>query len=128
MLSHLRVSPAIPAADLVRARHFYENVLGLTPGEAVGESGQYFDCGDGTRLFVYVTANAGTNRATAAGWRVYDDFEAVMADLRERGVVFEEYDLPGFKTVNGVVTNPDGSKGAWFKDTEGNILSIDYLG
>ena len=60
--------------------------------------------------------------AYAAGWDV-DDLDAVMADLRQRGVVFEEYDYPEFKTVNGVVNFGD-SRGAWFKDSEGNIFSL----
>ena len=55
---------------------------------------------------------------------VVDDLDATMKDLESRGVTFEEYDLPGIKTVKGVVTMPDGSRGAWFKDTEGNILSL----
>jgi hypothetical protein len=52
------------------------------------------------------------------------DLDRDMADLRERGVVFEEYDMPGLKTENGVATLPDGERGAWFRDSEGNILSI----
>ena len=55
------------------------------------------------------------------------DLDQDMADLRERGVVFEEYDFPGLKTENGVATMPSGERGAWFLDTEGNILSISTM-
>lgn len=128
MLSDLAISPAIPASDMDRAKKFYEETLGLEPGESSGEAGQYYNCGAGTRLFLYQSSYAGTNEATAAGWRVYENFDAVVDYLRDRGVEFEEYDFPGFKTEDGVIRNPDGSMAAWFKDTEGNILSIDYLG
>ena len=73
--------------------------------------------------FLYPTRNAGTNRASQAYWQV-TDLEREVAELKARGVTFEEYDMPGIKTDNGVITMPDGSRGAWFKDCEGNILSI----
>jgi hypothetical protein len=60
------------------------------------------------------------------GWAT-DDLDGEMADLRSRGVVFEEYDFPGLKTENGVATMPDGERGAWFLDTEGNILSLNSM-
>ena len=73
---------------------------------------------------LYPSAFAGTNQATAAGFMV-DDFDATVAELRSNGVVFEEYDLgEGMATIDGVITLPDGNKGAWFKDSEGNILGL----
>ena len=66
--------------------------------------------------------NAGTNRASQAFWQV-EDVEREVAELKARGVAFEEYDTPGMKTVNGIAA-AGGAKTAWFKDTEGNILAI----
>jgi hypothetical protein len=71
---------------------------------------------------MYPTTNAGTSKASQAFWQV-DDVEAEVAELKARGVVFEEYDLPGMKMVNSIATG-GGAKTAWFKDTEGNILAV----
>ena len=71
---------------------------------------------------MYPTPNAGTSQASQAFWSV-DDVEAEVAALKKRGVEFEEYDMPGMKTVDGIAT-AGGTKAAWFKDTEGNILAI----
>jgi catechol 2,3-dioxygenase-like lactoylglutathione lyase family enzyme len=125
MLSDAPVAPALPASDLVRARAFYEQKLELSvveenPGEVT------FACGGGTVLFVYPSEFAGTNQATAAGFRVAD-LDAAMARMRDRGVVFEDYDLPGLTTVDGVATF-EGGRGAFFKDTEGNILALTQPG
>jgi len=111
--------PSIPARDLGRAKRFYEK-LGFKPIEE-GPEGAYYATGD-TKFFLYESAYAGTNQATTAGWEV-DDLDKEMSELRSRGVVFEEYDLPGIKTVNGIAT-VDSEKAAWFKDSEGNILNI----
>jgi len=75
---------------------------------------------------VYPSQFAGTNQATAAAWQV-DDLAAVVAALRERGVVFEEYDLGEIRTVDGIAVAPDGTKAAWSRDSEGNILGISQL-
>jgi predicted enzyme related to lactoylglutathione lyase len=125
MLSNFPMSPVLPAVDIARARQFYEEVLGFQPSEVLEEMGQVTYQSGGVSFFVYATSFAGTNQATSAGWRV-DDLDAEMADLRSRGVVFEEFDLPGLKTVNGVVEIPSG-RAAWFKDTEGNILAMDEV-
>ena len=120
MLAHSRMHPVLSAVDIERARHWYAEKLGLHPikdnqGELIYEI-------DGARFLLYETPSAGTARNTVAGWDV-DDLDAVMADLRQRGVVFEEYDSPDFRTVNGVINFGD-SRGAWFKDSEGNILAL----
>ncbi len=125
MLSDAAVAPALPASDFDRARAFYEQTLELSvlnedPGAVT------FACGEGTSLLVYPSDFAGTNQATAAGFRVAD-LDAVMTRLRDRGVVFEEYDLPELKTVDGVATF-DGTRVAFFKDTEGNILALTQPG
>ena len=111
----------IPAKDIVRARRFYEQTLGFTPGREVG-GGVTYQFGDHTACFLYPTPNAGTSRASQAFWQV-DDIEREVADLKLRGVTFEEYDMPGLKTHNGIATG-GGAKSAWFKDPEGNILAV----
>jgi catechol 2,3-dioxygenase-like lactoylglutathione lyase family enzyme len=104
-----------------RARRFYEGTLGLTPKEEYA-GGVIYECGNGSWVFMYPSPGAGTSKASTAFWAV-DDVAAEVAELKARGVVFEEYDLPGIKTVNGIAT-AGGAKTAWFKDTEGNILAI----
>jgi catechol 2,3-dioxygenase-like lactoylglutathione lyase family enzyme len=121
MLSSSQIIAYVPASDLARARRFYEEKLGFHPLEN-NEAGAMYESGKGSRFFVYASAGAGTNKASTAFWDV-QDLESEMADLRKRGVVFEEYDTPGYETVNGVATG-GGAKAAWFKDTEGNILAI----
>jgi|SRR5215207_1489240 catechol 2,3-dioxygenase-like lactoylglutathione lyase family enzyme len=121
ILADAPVNAGLPASDIERARAFYEGTLGLPLVQDV-EGALMFACGNGTMFFVYPSEFAGTNQATAAGWQVAD-IEAAMDELRGKGVTFEEYDMPGLKTVNGVATFGP-SKSAWFKDTEGNILAL----
>jgi predicted enzyme related to lactoylglutathione lyase len=125
MLSEAPIAPALPASDFDRAKAFYEQTLELSVVEET-PGGVTFACGDGTVLFVYPSDFAGTNKATAAAFQVAD-LDAVMARLRDRGVVFENYDLPGLKTVDGVATFDDG-RGCFFTDTEGNILALTQPG
>ncbi len=121
ILADAPVSAGLPAADIERAKAFYEGTLGLPVVQDL-EGALMFACGNGTMFFVYPSEFAGTNKATAAGFQV-DDIQAVMEELRGKGVTFEEYDMPGLKTVDGVATLGP-SKSAWFKDTEGNILAL----
>jgi predicted enzyme related to lactoylglutathione lyase len=111
----------IPATDLARARRFYEQKVGLKPAREVA-GGVMYQCADHTACFLYPTPNAGTSKASQAYWQVAD-VEREVAELKGRGVVFEDYDMPGLKTVNGIATS-GGGKAAWFKDTEGNIMAI----
>ena len=120
MLGKATIHAYIPVADVARARKFYERTLGLAPKE-VYAGGVLYECG-GAVVFMYPTPNAGTSRASQAYWDVAD-VEAEVAELKARGVRFEEYDMPGLKTINAVATG-GGAKTAWFKDTEGNILAI----
>jgi catechol 2,3-dioxygenase-like lactoylglutathione lyase family enzyme len=110
----------IPAKDIDSTRKFYEGVLGL---EIVRETpaGITYRTGDST-LSLYPTQFAGTAQHTLGGF-VVGDVEAAVEDLRAKGVTFEEYDMPGLKTVNGIA-ELEGERGAWFKDPEGNILSV----
>jgi predicted enzyme related to lactoylglutathione lyase len=111
----------IPAKDVARARHFYENTLGLKAKEEFA-GGVVYEFGKGTGCFLYPTPNAGTSKASQAFWQV-DDVEQEVAELKARGVVFEEYDLPGVQMKNSIATG-GGAKTAWFKDSEGNILAV----
>jgi catechol 2,3-dioxygenase-like lactoylglutathione lyase family enzyme len=111
----------LPAADLQRARQFYHDKLGLDP--ALEENGNLtYDFGQGTGFEVYETPNAGSAQNTQMGWTT-DDLDGEMAVLRSNGVQFEEYDVPGMTTTNGVATM-EGIKAAWFRDSEGNFLCI----
>jgi hypothetical protein len=121
MLKDAPVVPYIPATDVARARRFYEEKVGLVPREEVA-GGVVYECGNRSWIFLYPSAGAGTSKASQAFWQV-DDVEAEVAALRERGVTFEEYDMPGLKTVNGIAT-AGRTKAAWFKDSEGNILAV----
>jgi predicted enzyme related to lactoylglutathione lyase len=121
MLKTARIVPYIPVANVARARKFYEEKIGLTPREEYA-GGVIYECGGGSWVFMYASAGAGTSKASTAFWAV-DDVAAEVAELKARGVVFEEYDMPGIKTQNGIATG-GGAKTAWFKDTEGNILAV----
>jgi predicted enzyme related to lactoylglutathione lyase len=118
------IEAALPASDFERAKTWYAERLGLTPVEE-DPGGASYRVG-ATRFLLYPSQFAGTNKATSAGFAV-DDVEETVAELRQRGVTFEEYDFPGLKTVNGIATLETGrgtTKAAWFKDSEGNILSV----
>jgi len=120
MLRDAPIRAYILASDVPRARKFYEETLGLKPGEPYG-GGVIYRCGE-TEAFLYQTPNAGTSKASQAFWQVAD-VEAEVAELKARGVVFEEYDMPGIKMQNGIATG-GGAKTAWFKDSEGNIMAV----
>lgn len=121
MLSGSQIIAYVPVSDLPRARKFYEGTLGFKPLDT-NEAGVMYEAGKGSKFFAYKSGGAGTNKASTAFWDV-PNIEAEVADLKKRGVVFEEYDTPGYATVNGIATG-GGAKSAWFKDTEGNILAI----
>lgn len=111
----------LPAADLQRARTFYHDKLELDPDE-MHDGMLMYHASTGSAFEIYETSNAGTAKNTQMVWMT-DDLDAEMARLRKRGVIFEDYDIPGMKTENGVATMGD-SKAAWFRDTEGNFLCI----
>jgi catechol 2,3-dioxygenase-like lactoylglutathione lyase family enzyme len=111
----------IPAKDLARARRFYEDKLGFKPGKEL-EGGVSYEFAGGTACFLYPTPNAGTSKASQAFWQV-ENVEQEVKELKAKGVTFEEYDMPGVKMENSIAT-AGGSKAAWFKDSEGNIMAI----
>jgi catechol 2,3-dioxygenase-like lactoylglutathione lyase family enzyme len=121
MLAEYPIHAALPATDLRRARRFYTDTLGLTP-ESDGPDGLFFRCGGGTRFLVYPSAGTASGAHTQMTWNT-PDIEATVAELQARGVVFQEYDTPEVKTIKGVATLGE-SKGAWFKDSEGNMLAL----
>ena len=127
MLGNASVAPTLPAVDMERAKRFYQEKLGLTVVHET-PAGTAFTAGNGTSLFIYPRRATKADH-TAAAFQFTDSaaFDAAVKGLRERGVVFEEYDSPRLKTVDGIATTGP-VKGAWFKDTEGNILSVVYTG
>src|SRR5687768_17187519 len=122
MLQNSPLYAYIPAKDVARARKFYEEKLGFKAAREEVAGGVVYEFGKGTACFLYPTPNAGTSRASQAFWQVAD-IEREVAELKRRGVRFEEYDVPGMRTVNGIATG-GGARTAWFKDSEGNILAL----
>ncbi|MEE1816256.1 VOC family protein [Streptomyces sp. SP18ES09] len=120
MLSDSPIAAIIPVSDMSRAKRFYTETLGLTLTRDTAEDTR-FETG-GTTIGLYETPYGGKAEHTLASWKV-DDLDGEMKELRSRGVTFEEYDLPGLTTVDGVVES-DTMRGAWFKDSEGNILCV----
>ncbi|MFE9924480.1 VOC family protein [Streptomyces sp. NPDC005774] len=129
LLARGRVATRLPAQDLERARRFYFEKLGLEPVDE-RPGGLLYRC-DGTEFAVFRSAGASSGAFTQMGWQV-DDVEAVVSELRRRGVVFEVVDLPGFRTEDGIAEiegnypskGARGERAAWFRDSEGNLLGI----
>ena len=129
MLESSNVSTRIPAQDLERARAFYRDKLGLTPAEE-RPGGLRYRCGNGA-FSLFQSSGKASGDHTQMAWEV-EDIAGVVELLKSRGVVFEEYDVPGLKTINNVAevtgnypsTGASGEKGAWFRDSEGNLLAI----
>jgi catechol 2,3-dioxygenase-like lactoylglutathione lyase family enzyme len=129
MLSDAPVHAVLPCVDIARARKFYEQVLGLKRAELPGvneedmDDSVLYECGAGTWLFVYQRPEPTKAEHTAAGWMVAD-VGAVVDRLNEKGVRMEVYDMPGVEFDSRGVATLGITKGAWFKDTEGNILAL----
>jgi predicted enzyme related to lactoylglutathione lyase len=128
-LGNYPAAAVLRAEDLGRAKKFYTDVLGLKPGDLSGPASEgmgMFTAGDGSMVMIYERPGMPAPQNTALGFGLpADQFDEAAADLRAKGVKFEDYDLPeiGLKTVNGIAEF-EGSKAAWFKDSEGNILNI----
>ena len=128
MLTNAPVRPTLPVLDLERAKKFYEGTLGLKVILEDSSPGAVLQAGEGTSLYIYQRAATKADH-TVAGFKV-KDVEATVKELKAKGVVFEDVDFPGLKMVEGIATMtiPAGEfKGAWFKDTEGNVLSINNM-
>ncbi len=122
MLETKDVAVTLPVKDMQAARDFYEGTLGLTPVEPAPPGALLYRSGSSAAL-VYESEYAGTNQGTAASWAVGDDFDAIVEELRGKGVAFEHYDLPD-STREGDVHLMGGMKAVWFKDPDGNILNL----
>jgi catechol 2,3-dioxygenase-like lactoylglutathione lyase family enzyme len=132
MLATSDVAARIPARDLERAKAWYAEKLGITPSEE-RPGGLRYRCGNGW-FALFKSSGSASGDHTQMAWEV-DDIEATVAELRAHGVVFEELDLPGLRTVNGIAdvagNYPSrggvGERAAWFRDSEGNLLGIGQL-
>jgi len=121
MLKDKAVAATLAVSDLDHARKFYEQTLGLEP---VDENPAAVTYRVGSSfLVVYPSDYAGTNEATGATWAVGDDFDAVVEDLRGKGVRFEQYDLPE-TSREGDIHVMGEMRAVWFKDPDGNIVSL----
>jgi predicted enzyme related to lactoylglutathione lyase len=129
MLRESEVATRLPAQDLERAKAFYAEKLGLEPVE-VRPGGMRYECRSG-RFSLFESSGRPSGTHTQMAFEV-DDIEAVVGDLRRRGVVFEEVDVPGLRTVGGIAdvegnypsAGGIGERAAWFRDSEGNLLGI----
>jgi catechol 2,3-dioxygenase-like lactoylglutathione lyase family enzyme len=123
-LSGRKVEPTIAVSDLAKAREFYEGKLGLSGAKSLPDGGVRYESGEGTQVHIYPSPqNAGKTGATIAHWDVADT-EATVKELTEKGVTFERYDLPGLKTDERGIAALGSVKVAWFKDPDGNTLSV----
>jgi catechol 2,3-dioxygenase-like lactoylglutathione lyase family enzyme len=128
LFENAEVATRLPAQDLARARAFYAEKLGLDPVEE-RPGGLRYRCGS-SYFVVFESTGRASGEHTQMGLEV-DDIEAVVAELRRRGVVFEEVDVPGLRTVDGIAevegnypSKGVGERGAWFRDSEGNLIGI----
>jgi catechol 2,3-dioxygenase-like lactoylglutathione lyase family enzyme len=122
MLNDCEAVAMIAVKDLSMAAQFYESCLGLRRMGTQGDEAITYRSGAST-LNVYRSAYAGSNKATAAVWNVGGDIESIVGHLKAKGVMFEHYDLPGL-TLEGDIYRGGDMRVAWFKDPDGNILSL----
>ena len=124
MLNDSKVTANIPAGDIMRARDFYADKLGLTPATELPGEVLIYQTAGGTEFQVYRTEYAGQAGHTIAQWHVAD-IESEVRDLKAKGVSFEVYDMPGVQWDGEIASMEGMGRAAWFKDSEGNILCID---
>jgi catechol 2,3-dioxygenase-like lactoylglutathione lyase family enzyme len=129
MLGNAEVATRLPARNLTRARAFYADKLGLEPAEE-RPGGLLYRMADGTRFALFASGGGASGEHTQMAFEVAD-LDAVVDELRRRGVVFEDVDVPGLRTVDGIAevegNYPSvgvGERAAWFRDSEGNLLGI----
>jgi predicted enzyme related to lactoylglutathione lyase len=123
-----RITAALPARDTRRAKTFYNDKVGLkaveSPSLEARDGRVGLTVGDGlNQLFVYPAQARSSGEFTQAVIQV-SDVRAAVEEMRARGVVFEDYDTPETRTENAIARTPDGGEGAWFKDTEGNLVGL----
>jgi catechol 2,3-dioxygenase-like lactoylglutathione lyase family enzyme len=123
MLSDYTPTPTLATADPGRSREFYERMLGLVPGDDAG-GGTFYPVGEGS-FFVYPSAYAGTNKATAMSFEVpAEQFDAEIAGLRARGITFDTFEAEGVDWQDGVA-QMEGMRSVWFHDPDGNIINLE---
>lgn len=122
MLSGKDAIAMIAVKNVKDAAKFYEDTLGLQRLSSEGEEVITYSSGS-SKLNIYHSQYAGTNKATIVVWNVGDEIDAIVAALKSKGVPFEHYDMPGL-TLQGDVHVGGDMKVAWFKDPDGNILSV----
>ncbi|RDH79844.1 VOC family protein [Mycolicibacterium moriokaense] len=127
-LAHGRVEARLPAEDLARAKRWYAEKLGLLPSEE-RDGGLRYVCDSGA-FCLFTSVGFADGSFTQLGFEV-DDIDAEVRELRRRGVVFEDYGIPGLAMANHIVDIPDNypskgraERGAWFRDSEGNMLGL----
>jgi catechol 2,3-dioxygenase-like lactoylglutathione lyase family enzyme len=121
VLKDAPTDPAIPCQDLDRARAFYSEKLGLEPASE-SPAGLWYETGEGTGFLLFPSTGRASGEHTQMGFRV-TDLEAEVRQLRERGLVFEDYDFPGFDKDKSFAIMGD-YQNAWFRDSEGNLLGL----
>ena len=123
MVADNRISAVLCSTDLVRSQEFYEQTLGLRLSPETIENHLVFECGDGSTLLVYGRGNpTQADHTQVRFWT--SDVASDVQELKGRGVVFEEYDFPTFKTVDSIATTPGIGTSAWFKDPDGNTIAL----
>ena len=122
MLADTNAVANIAVRDLDVARRFYEGTLGMTPVDREGDDVVTYGSGD-SKFLVYRSDFAGTNQATAMTWVVGDQIDAVVRELRDKGVAFEHYEMPDTTLEDDIHVCGD-LRVAWFKDPDGNILNV----
>lgn len=125
MLGHAPVITMIPVVDVTRADGFYRGILGLQPYAVDAPSGIFYEAGEGTRVGLYQRTETRADHTVCTF--VVEQLEPIIDALAARGVKMEQYDTPELKTDAYGIARTGGARTAWFKDTEGNILSITEL-
>lgn len=123
MLGERPIFAYVPVSDLERGRAFYEGKLELKPLMEVPGAGVSYRCANDTSFFMYLSEGAGTNKASTAFWMV-DEIDKEVTQLKERGVVFQDYDQPGMTKGENNIYEAGPAKAAWFTDPDGNILAL----
>jgi len=121
MLTTQHAYATLPAGDIDRARTFYEDTLGFTPHDS-GNDEVTYETADGNAFMVFSSTGKPSGDHTQLSFRV-DDLEREMQDLAQRGVHFEPVDMAGYDPATSIVSG-EGFRGAWFHDTEGNLLVL----
>jgi catechol 2,3-dioxygenase-like lactoylglutathione lyase family enzyme len=121
MLLDARFETSLPCSDLQRAKSFYADKLGLTPASE-GPPGAFYAGRDGTRFILFPSGGRASGSHSQMGFMVAD-VGAEVRDLKQRGVQFEQYDFPGFDKDTSIA-DVGGTRAAWFKDSEGNLLGL----